>query len=1130
MVADERKRAARRELQDRHRGLQSLGVEPSEDGYRYHAVACGNEDRAEYPEKVNGVPIRWTSCTEPVRGLTQVASAAELPSSATRPLSIGQALQNVDWVGPTKSDGKVSVGTLGCFVRLADERMALVTTRHAVFSAEGDLLDDHPNRLVQPGGAGLNTTLATLTTVFPLDKPLAAGATSDHDVGEVDLAVATLKLDIEVDLRVTSQPLLSVRSIGMPEPGAEVSKLGSASGFTKGRITSVDHDVRVLIGDRQYWFAGAALVEGDGAEPFAKPGDAGAVVVAPEGEVMGMLFAGAGCLAYAFPLKGALERLGCSLVPTDEPPATAAHPRLNPEAVLERMEVRGYPGVYLLGRNARRLTLLSQQYRALNLIWALKRTKRLRGPDGRPAKVAVVGGGLAGLTAAVAANWIGAEVTLLERMTELLHLQSGCQFRFVHPNLYDWPEPQSTTAVTDLPCMNWGADMATSVAESILTQWKALAGNVTELKEALVSRIERASDGRPIIAAHGPWGYHYEPHDVIILAVGFGLERTLPPVPFLSYWENDNFSRPIIADPWPRRYLVSGCGDGGLIDATRLSLRGFDHARFMIDLVNRDDLKQVSSKLLGIDRDAYELVHFDRESPGLFACRDHCRGTIERLVVQRMQGPKPDRERAVTSAIDDFHSAYLYDRYCRLDIRQALIDHLKNDLRRDTIVTLNGPNRTPLGLNSSILSRFVIFLLWQHGRLKYRSGRVSIRPDNTGPPWRVEFQNVWGPPEFREYDELVVRHGFVKAIERLFPADLVKEISATGPQLLDPTRVPQFDQFFLADDPALRFWKKQARLDHALSNAHRAAATHFAPSQATSFAVELGPEGPNYVVSLKPTAGEEAVPGNPVMFAGIGVKYEIQTRDKTGPVAKTRPLICGLPIADVGRSGHPFPVDRDVLGRATLGGFVRLRDNTVGLLTTTLVLGDRREGSASHRIAQPGNSHQLAVAETIGSVEDVAWPIPSSIGATVAADNIRKNYVDAVFAALVDQENGWAQRFPSDCGNLPQITGPGDACIGDAVFKVGASSGLTHGQVSSVKSSFSVSTLTGVFWYDGFFQVTSTEQGKAFSAQGDSGAFVVRKSDGSVLGMVLAASAEVTAVAPIRPALQRLNCVLIVAK
>ena len=68
----------------------------------------------------------------------------------------------------------------------------------------------------------------------------------------------------------------------------------------------------------------------------------------------------------------------------------------------------GGPQLYLLLCDGARVTLRSQQIRAMNLAWALR--ERLAE---RPC-VAVVGGGGAGITFAAAAAHIGASVTLYE--------------------------------------------------------------------------------------------------------------------------------------------------------------------------------------------------------------------------------------------------------------------------------------------------------------------------------------------------------------------------------------------------------------------------------------------------------------------------------------------------------------------------------------------------------------------------------------------------------------------------------------------------------------------------------------------------------------------------------------------
>src|SRR5262245_56704238 len=93
-------------------------------------------------------------------------------------------------------------------------------------------------------------------------------------------------------------------------------------------------------------------------------------------------------------------------------------PTAKKDVILDRLRIPGYAHVYWVGRKALRLTFLSQQHRALNLIWALHEDQQLLAKT----KVTVVGAGLAGLTAAFAAHQLGAEVTLIESKLVPLHL------------------------------------------------------------------------------------------------------------------------------------------------------------------------------------------------------------------------------------------------------------------------------------------------------------------------------------------------------------------------------------------------------------------------------------------------------------------------------------------------------------------------------------------------------------------------------------------------------------------------------------------------------------------------------------------------------------------------------------
>src|SRR5260370_14734759 len=172
-----------------------------------------------------------------------------------------------------------------------------------------------------------------------------------------------------------------------------------------------------------------------------------------------------------------------------------------------------YKRVYYLGSHASRLTFLSQQQRAFNLVWALQ-AKGLLGK-----RVAVVGAGLSGVTAGLAARQAGAAVTLLERKSDVLHLQRGSQLRYIHPNIYDWPDPTALEPMTDLPCLNWGAAMAASVIETVLRRWESLRGDIVVITGVNVTGIESVGDGDPIVNGEGPVT-HRQSYNTVIVAAG----------------------------------------------------------------------------------------------------------------------------------------------------------------------------------------------------------------------------------------------------------------------------------------------------------------------------------------------------------------------------------------------------------------------------------------------------------------------------------------------------------------------------------------------------------------------------------------------------------------------------------
>ena len=74
---------------------------------------------------------------------------------------------------------------------------------------------------------------------------------------------------------------------------------------------------------------------------------------------------------------------------------------------LELLEVPGAPGLYILGSYAQRVTIYSQQLRALSLIDALAGMGHLD----RSSAVGVIGAGFGGCTVAAALTQLGVPVT-----------------------------------------------------------------------------------------------------------------------------------------------------------------------------------------------------------------------------------------------------------------------------------------------------------------------------------------------------------------------------------------------------------------------------------------------------------------------------------------------------------------------------------------------------------------------------------------------------------------------------------------------------------------------------------------------------------------------------------------------
>lgn len=275
--------------------------------------------------------------------------------------------------------------------------------------------------------------------------------------------------------------------------------------------------------------------------------------------------------------------------------------------IIEGSLVPGKAGLYVLGCYDDRITFFSQQVRALNLAWALNEQQYLS----HASRVAVIGGGAAGITVAAAIALASAKtsVVLYESRDELLELQSVSTRRSLDPHIYGWPEKGSTFTNADLPILDWQAGPVQEVRESVLRGFlniESAANQRLRIKRGhKVTGLSEVSDAFSV-AIQPPTGPpETAQYDVVILAFGFGTEpSSVHGVPVESYWSDAGIPEKDLSGTAAPTFIVSGSGDGSLIDLVAAATKTFDHAA-MIHLI---------SKYPGIDGVAKELSEIDEET------------------------------------------------------------------------------------------------------------------------------------------------------------------------------------------------------------------------------------------------------------------------------------------------------------------------------------------------------------------------------------------------------------------------------------------------------------------------------------------------------------------------------------
>jgi hypothetical protein len=252
------------------------------------------------------------------------------------------------------------------------------------------------------------------------------------------------------------------------------------------------------------------------------------------------------------------------------------------------------------------------------------------------------------------------------------------------------------------------------------------------------------------------------------------------------------------------------------------------------------------------------------------------------------------------------------------------------------------------------------------------------------------------------------------------------------------------------------------------------------------------------------------------------VKLHSSTLALGGPTlpeqVRQRPLCAGLQLQNWDCDARDGVLAAECVEVGSLGMLLE-HDGRALLLSNNHVLAGQNQAQLGDRIAQAGGE-QLDVDDAIARLEGFVELRPSPSGTHPRWGNVIWNRVDAAVAS-VSPKLAWQRGFLSH-HQLPALRGVATAMLGDEVFKVGRTTGLTRGRIVSVGDRVGpVGYGIGDCWFRGSFTVEGSD-GQAFSDGGDSGAAIVR-GDGEVLGLIYAGNGVDTYACPIADVLAELG-------
>jgi hypothetical protein len=384
---------------------------------------------------------------------------------------------------------------------------------------------------------------------------------------------------------------------------------------------------------------------------------------------------------------------------------------------IDGASVPGWHHVYVIGSSDERITFFSQQVRGYNLVSALVASDVLRNKK----RFGVIGAGAAGLSAAAALSILvpTSSVDVFEREERTLHLQRDSTKRNLHPHVYDWPLRGALDEFASLPFLDWRSGTSSAVATEVGKNFDAF---VAWRGGAITLRLLTEVTG--IVPVAGDWQIKYKSskdnkegsgyYDAVFLAIGFGRERHLQEMHSHSYWTDQGVPGPLKYAKDRALVLVSGAGDGGLIDLCAASMSGFDHEGLIKRITEWPAIRDIFEELIAIDTEAA------RFGKGF-----------------------------------DFVNAYTQRIGSKLR-QSGLVEELSKQLRHRVKVVFNTEEPPLLQQPTSTLNRLAVFLLFAAAEeagipITHMAGKLVSVP---GAPGDYQIAGTTLHP-----DEIFVRHG-----------------------------------------------------------------------------------------------------------------------------------------------------------------------------------------------------------------------------------------------------------------------------------------------------------------------------------------------------------------------------------